>query len=192
VRRLKRALFAVGGMATAVAAFGLLLAASTILVIAGTGANPTDAFRDPELQNTSLSAELVWSDGTINGRLGPLESDALADAWADAIALVERRSNGETVDFVRRFDPSTARSLEHDGSLEWSPFSVVEHRITLDLVTTNRQVVAITADVALRRTVAGTSFESVDTYEAVLANGDSGWVVVTINRTASSVDAADT
>jgi hypothetical protein len=187
MKRLKRLLVTFGALASALALVTLLAAISAVLVLVGSGADPTDAFRAPDLGNTSISAELSWTDGTGTARLGTLEADRLADGWADAVALIERRSNGEAVDFGRRFDPTIARSLAADGPNDWSPFTVIEHRITIDLVSRNRQVVAITADVTVRRAFSNGELETADTYEAILANGVSGWVVVTLNRTDSLI-----
>jgi len=189
VKRLKRILLTFGGLAAVFALVIVMLTISTVLVLVGSGADPTDAFRAPDLANTSLSAELSWQDGTDSSKLGTLEAERLAAGWADAIALIERRSNGATVEFARRFDPTISRSLAADGPEDWSPFSVTEHRITIDLVSRNRQVVAITADVTLHRAFSGVAVESVDTYEAVMTNSERGWVVVALNRTDSLIGA---
>lgn len=194
MKRLKRLMLASVGMIAIGAVLATLLTLSAVVVWFGTGADPSDAFNEPELLNSSLTAERNWNDRTVSGELSTLEATLLTDAWADAFALLERRSNGETVDLERRFHPDLAAGLasawpttEHSSV----PVAVLRHDITIELVSTNRQVVALTVDVTLDRTIDGSTISSTETYESVMVNGLSGWTVVTFNRTGATFDALD-
>lgn len=187
MKRIKRLLLAALGVASGLALVVALLAFSSVIVFAGTGADPSDAFRAPELENSSLSAARTWNENERNALLGTLEAERLGLAWADAFALIERRSAGDDVDFTVRFDESIAQHLAAPDDTVWVPFEVIEHDITIDLVSANRQVVALTVDVTVAHDLGTGTIEAVDTYEAVVANGPSGWTIATFNRTASSM-----
>ena len=179
MKTLKRLLLTSIGVGGALMVVLLVATLASTVVWVGTGADPTDAFREPSLDNSSLSADLFWEDTAANARLGPVESEQLADAWADGFALLERRSAGEDVDFTRRFDDAIAEGFA--GANSWAPFEVIEHEISLELLTTNRQIAALTVDVTLDRGD-DVPLVLVETYEAVMANGSSGWTVITFNR----------
>lgn len=180
MRSVKRLLLASIGVTTALLVILVVALMAATVVWVGTGADPTDAFREPSLANSSLSADLVWDDATSNALLGPVESEQLADAWADAFALLERRSSGETVNFERRFDVRIADGFAADGA--WAPFEVLEHDISLELVSTNRQVAALQVKVTVDRRSEGAPLIMIETYEAVLANRTNGWTIITFNR----------
>lgn len=180
MRAVKRLLLASIGLSAAVLVAVVVVLMAATVVWFGTGADPSDAFRQPDLANSSLSADLIWDDGTSNAQLAPVEAEQLTNAWADAFALLERRSGGELVDFERRFDPRIAEGFGVEG--EWAPFVVLEHGISLELLSTNRQVAAVRVEVTLDRHSGGPSLVLVETYEAVLANQSSGWTIITFNR----------
>lgn len=183
MKRIKRFLLAgvgaIAGLALAIA----LLTLSSPVVFTGTSAEPSDASRPPELAYSSPPVAVTWNDTTDRTQLGTVEMDNLGLAWAEAFQLIERRSNDENVDFSRRFHHSIALFLGAPGDTTWSPFAVVQHDITLDLVSSNRQVVALTAQVEIDHVVGVSAVRSIDTYQATLANGANGWSIVTFNRT---------
>lgn len=180
MKSVKRLVLASIGLTTALLVVLVVALMATTIVWVGTGADPSDAFREPSLANSSLSADLLWDDATSNALMSPVESEQLANAWADAFALLERRSSGHTVDFERRFDVRIADGLGGDGA--WTSFEVLEHDISLELLSTNRQVAALRVDVTIDRRSEGSPLVMVETYEAVLANRSSGWTVITFNR----------
>lgn len=183
MKRIKRLLLAgIGAIAVLALAIALLTLSSPV-VFADTSAEPSDAFRPPDLAYSSFPVALRWNDTTGSAQLSTLEMDRLGAAWADAFELIERRSNGETVDFTRRFHDSIALLLGAPRDTTWSPFAVVQHDVTLDLVSSNRQVVALTVQVEIDHIVSVSTVRSIDTYQATFAHGANGWLIVTFNRT---------
>ncbi|MDH3683760.1 MAG: hypothetical protein OEV40_27880 [Acidimicrobiia bacterium] len=156
--RLKR-LLALGAAAAGVAgAVAALAAAALVVVHAGTGADPTDAFTPTELIPEPLRGRVTWLEDApdLDRPMEPTTRTALEAAWLHAAA--EREAH--------------------------SPVSMTTpaHELAVDFYALDGQIVGLTAETVVTAEVGGRPVVVRETYEAVIILTDGRWRIDKLHR----------
>lgn len=193
LERVKGLVAAIGGGMALLVVSALLAGGSLAVILTGTGADPRDAFSEASVVPASLAGRVVWQPDAddLPRAVEPRTRVDLEAAWVRAFAHLETAG---------------AASMDQSGLETWfegpalssvlaqlqggdTPRGLVAsgHELTVHFYSEDGQIVSLSSQTRVERTVAGSLFSSVDTYEAVVVLSDGNWRIRHLERSATLI-----
>lgn len=147
VNRVKRVIAAVGLLLAAAVGAVVLRQAANALLSAASGADPTSIFNDTPPAPAEVRTGIIWLPDANDGRvMEPTTRDAITDAYARALAAVDRAGRGDAATPLADYFSGPALEAALDASTD-STVTVatlfVEQSLRLDFYSDDGSVVAI-------------------------------------------------
>ena len=157
--RLKQLVALLGAVVAIGGAAALLALAALLIVRTGTGADPADAFSPTEIIPESLRGQVEWldDDTDLDRAMEPTSREALEAAWLHAAAARELSS----------VEPATASA----------------HDLRVGFYSLDGQIVTLTAQSQVSRTVAGREIRMSEAHDVVMMLTDGSWEINQLVRT---------